>query len=513
MSNKKNIENAKNIENQKLVIQMAAEKQSIIDKSIRAVDEQRFESIDIYEDSNITHSNVVNVPARHGRAYGSLANPINGERLLFRLEDLGNFVWDKSLLIIEFAFGQEGDATAFPAPATSIPPAFMVGELIDSVIVNFNRNSEEFYRSNHQDFYHEYIAKMLTHYTSTELKNHPNVFSPLPSESTRYLKSTNEITNDNMDIFKARADLYFTGGRYRLHIPFIDIFPKIMGVINNLITLDIELVLTKNTKNIVPYIKVGANYLAAAERGTVLITDCIIQRFDYYLKVNPPYADTTYLSIIDTEVYKFQIPTSLDSSSIKEWFIPQVSNLQSIFIYQSARGIKTNSTDIEEQYVMREQMFMFGCGQGLNNNGTGVRSSQREILDEHMTYGLTYLQMIYGNEVHPDNEHEFYNISNNTTGTGGQMCPDIWYNFALKSKGRLGDEFRTLGVKRDAYRNTMPFIYYNFGSPGTPRLKEATNLRIRYAGIFKESEIVIVLFKLRGLELSNTGAVKQLILK
>ena len=464
----------------------------------------------VARDGSIQRKSVRNVPNSGGSDLQSVFN--------FSVSDSNTRTrWDTTCIQFKVKFGLR--ATKAGEAVLSTPAWNAVADLIDSIRLGFNASGSDVYSVSNGNFLPCFTSRLLKYYTIDELNKKDYLFTPINIDgkvdeymwqhvnATRYAPNAiptisgaayATIPNDAGEPIAAVA----TSGRpteshnpaalkrylkyispnpfnaadtnalrtYTIRIPFVDMFPRMIGCMKNLRSVQIDI----NFKNKIELEKVG---LADTSDGVMwyVPNSCKIITDDYVLSTgeNASAVSSKLSGAVDNiMMIRPNIQQLIFNSG--DLIISSKKNLESIMLIQFANQQVFGPTDVAANLGS-------SCGQFTLFN-TEVAAAATEAERKSVCGGIpiaavqinppTTVQIQYGNILYPETPIPLV--------VDGQFEPSGIYYEMLKASGKVGDRMVGSPIPFELFGTTMPFIHLKPFSGNAIHTSDASDVIIKF---------------------------------
>lgn len=269
------------------------------------------------------------ITASNGISSGSLTNPINGNKLIFRITRNKNGALvnlARSYFMVTFTFTASANVEN-PAVGCTVDP-FGLGAIFDEFRLSINGNNTEIYRYMSGDGIPLFTHNLLMNYSREEFNNHRSLFLPFDELNDRFVGSGVGIANNTNVSGVARVANYITGIRSITMPIFInDICPRFSNeCLNNVFEWKIDTQVAINPPILVPFAQ-GAGEIVAFD-GRTRITNIEFYTNTYMPSVFPPIGNEK-IGMMETRVFR-----RTTGEENEEFIISNIKNLQYVFMYR-----------------------------------------------------------------------------------------------------------------------------------------------------------------------------------
>ena len=453
---------------------------------------------------------------------GSWAAPLKQEAIDFdiRNETSARIRFDTSLMFFELFIRNEAPDGATP-PLNAVMPPNLIALLINELSLKFNDGSDLVFNKDKSTFLHHFNSTLLrTFPLETINKRGDCLFTPIGSSRyTSAIADAKEFDPDSIltaggepigkfplalavagnssaltdldasarpleGLQKERFNNYFATDASPTHlkpiqvaVPFGLLF-GISGIIQNMIRMMIRLTLNVDGNGTATNL---CEHVSAGSKSAIRVARVWIGLDQYVPNVSETMNQITdkkegsndILTYFDSDVKSI----SLTSGGSNEVVFTGVKDLQSILLYQVARGMTNGKADANIRTY--SSSFEFFIGNNIAPNGKIIERS-----DHAGTAGcgipIDDIQMEYGSILYPQQPLKTY--VKDSAGNA-VFTPNALFQEYLKCTGRGPSFDQSSGtnfVDYNLFSKTMPFIMLSpWSSNGVHLTKEAKNLTIK----------------------------------
>lgn len=473
----------------------------------RTIPETLFATQSIKVDADSVARDVHRVSAQAGTGYGSLASPINGNRLRFEfIRQSGYIDLHNSYFLIGVQFSNaaaNGDAILAPDP-------FAAGTAFTEIRISVNQANNEIFRTTINDTYPIFVANLLTNYTRKELNKHPSLFLPFDALTDQLVMGN---VGDGVFVSAtSRVATYCTGLYTKMHvIPLFigDIMPRIeKQVFSNIGMLSIELVLNPfisgaltatGTRMLYPF-STASNANVATDRAC--LTMCELYVSTYKTPIERPIGGIEFMGYMYPLMYRRTL-----MAGTAEITLPNVRNLQSLIMFRPTALNAWSPTyrvglDAVPNAILAalSNFALFDTGGGATVPPTAIYSAD---LTGQVNYPIQGFNLRYGSFEYPQQ-----NINLTTAVTQDVPSFEILYKEYCTCCGRFGTPLAP-ALSPEEFRMKMPMIAISLKSKSDlPSRSPPADLILRFTGVMRQQEIFIILNTLRAMEIDAHGNVR-----
>ena len=470
------------------------------DAVFRDLPETLFSRNTIKTDADHLTRDFARVSAQSGNCYGSIENPINGNRIKFEyIRTAGAIDLRNSYFLIGVQFSNAGKN----AVALCAPDPFAIGTCFSEFRMSINQNTTEIYRQTIRDCYPCFAANMLMNYTAKELNKHPSLFLPFDNMRDQLQMGDNGPVGATYAGATSRATNWCSSHTKVHYIPlfFTDLLPRIEnGCYNNLSVLTVEAqfnsfisgaLTVEGQRMLFPFSSLS-HARVHDDRSHIVFCEMFVS----LMQTEIP------RQVNRTEVIAFNYPLmyrkSLSAGNC-EISIPNIKNLQSIFMF---RPTSLNAGDVNMRVLVATPAVP--CASHSNfvmlDSGGAVAQDNIDSADKtaQTNAPIEALSVRYA-----EYEIPMQNV-NLQDGATKPAFENLYHLYAL-STGRLGSCFPT-AVGHEYFCRKMPFISIAIPSKGDYATRSPnSDLLIRLTGVARIQEVYIILYCLRAIVLGADG--------
>lgn len=415
--------------------------------------------------------------------------------------------WGGLALRLQMRFGTTNLAGACPTTVgagwfMNSPPPFLVGSLIRGITLQINGN--QVWTADAGNYYHDFVARLLRYYDYETLQQAGQMLFT-PFGGTRYDARAGGATAVTDDLILpvtgatnaidpktvARGMQYCAGPASNTRvitkiIPFTDLFPRLPDAcLKNLRTIKIDID-WENNQDLLDH-----RSTLAADQAFVYLTEADILVDKYIMGMSQTASalsekvsgELDYIPYLSTRVHAYDYNGA-------DYIIPGVKSLDTVLIFQPARGISNGVAANDEcSFASASQFVMFGNVAGTTIKDVKHRMDDPAALPVGSVAGLTSAQIVYSGQAYPQSPVQI------TNGAGSFDASGLYYEY-LKAVNKHGSRSMQAAVPYDVFRTTMPFICFRpFASDAPKPSTEGRDLTIRLRG-GPAARIFVVLFSL-----------------
>lgn len=462
--------------------------------------------------SQFRQSNIINATSG-GKASGTnvALNDSTPEKAVFSFSNGSNYKIRWETMGVAFKCFHSVSAADHATACASCPPWNILPYQIESVSLRFNNSSTDVYTSSNNTFVYDYMARLFKNYDADVL-NHMDsqLMTPIWSDtlSTDNIYNAYDSTDNTPKVFTSlqterrnRHNVGAVTNKGTYVIPFIDFFPRMTGVFNNLRSVQLEIQFSGSHSGHYEHIYTGEGAGAAKTTGNFNILEVYLITDYYSLSPTSMIQTVSEKSEGKSDMISYLCPLSSMMTYTKnsDLLLASQKNLQEVWIMQMAYG-KTNKTG--EAKVLTAQspgnLMLVDIGADALTDTFPTHQSEYGANYKHMT-GIS---MTYGEINYPQ-----YVISTDQSNRFDGAA--LYYEY-LKSLNCVGSH-SVIPIPYSIWSRILPFaVLRPWSNNGSKLTKEGKDLVIKMTSnstAMTSTVFCVICFQLRVVQISPDGSV------